>query len=223
MTWLQIPRPSDDRFEWQREPDGATSVLSRPRDWQAYSLPAPDAHSKRTEQWIPLAMGAGERHNVPPHWILGFIYSESGGDTDPPPNGYNVHGLMQINAVVAKVDYGVELPALLEPATNIDTGARFIARCRAKIDDLVQIASMYNAGPSAETGLAKRSTKNSWGFVSNVDYIDHIVMASNYFLPFVRHFSPTTTTTVTFSGPTLASLACVGMGAYYIAKKGFGR
>lgn len=184
-TWLQIPRPSPSSapFEWREAPDGTLEVLSPPRPWQVYTLPAADAHSRGAAQWSDLAQRYGAEHGIPWHWILGFIASESGGDAQAHNTASSCYGLMQINAYVADKGYGVRPgSALFDPETNISTGCRILRDIYKKTRDLPTICSIYNAGPNSKTGLAKYSTKNPWRMVQNEDYTDHVVMYSNFFL-----------------------------------------
>ncbi len=213
-TWLQIPRPSPSElaFEWREGPDGTLEVLSPPRPWQVYTLPAPDAHSQGASKWLEHAQHYGQVHGIPWHWIAGIIASESGGD----PNAHNktssCYGLMQVNAGVARVGYGVEPgSALFDPDTNIDTACRIFSDHMRKTHDLPKLCSMYNAGPSPSTGLAKPSTKNPWRLVMNEDYIDHVVMYSNFFLrgyglPGPAPKTPSSTSSTSSSGVLPAAL-----------------
>jgi hypothetical protein len=136
--------------------------------------------------WRDLAEEASIDYRVPLAWIFGVMWSESGGDPKAEsPKG--ALGLMQVMPMHFKPE---ENP--LDPRTNVRRGVSLLQSARAKASDLVQVASIYNAGTppdgkgpwTNDVWLAagrKPSQTTRWGYAAEPAYLDHVIAASNTF------------------------------------------
>lgn len=78
---------------------------------------------------------AAAKYGVPSNLLRAIARKESGFrnvDSLPNANGTRDHGVMQINDSIA-AHYGIAIPALANPATNIDTAARLLADIRREL------------------------------------------------------------------------------------------
>lgn len=137
--------------------------------------------------WKDLVEEASVDYRVPAAWIYAVMHAESGGDPKATsPAG--ALGLMQVMPMHFKPG---ESP--LDPRTNIRRGASILQAARAKGPDIVQSASIYNAGmPPDGKGpwtnavwLAHGRTPadtTRWGFAAEPNYLDHVVAANNTYV-----------------------------------------
>jgi hypothetical protein len=120
-------------------------------------------------------------YRVPESWMWAIMWAESRGD----PKAKSPAGAIGLMQVMPYHFKSGEEP--FDPRTNIRAGARYLQTIRAKVSDLVQAASMYNAGGpwTNETWLAahrKPSLTTKWGYPAEKGYIDVVVAANNTFL-----------------------------------------
>lgn len=137
--------------------------------------------------WKELVDEASVDYRVPPAWLNAIMWSESAGDPKAKsPAG--ALGLMQVMPFHFKPG---ENP--LDPRTNIRRGASVLQSARAKGPDIVQAASIYNAGSPPDgkgpwTNAAWRAAGRKpeyltrWGFASDPNYLDHVVAANNTYV-----------------------------------------
>jgi soluble lytic murein transglycosylase-like protein len=127
-------------------------------------------------RWEKLACAAAHEFGVPVHWILGMIFSESGGiPSARSPVG--AIGLMQLHSAAAKG--GLSDEQILDPETNIRLGARLISRIYFDGDQLPEVASKYNAG-GTPNGQPHESSSSPWRMREDPGHIDRTVAAANY-------------------------------------------
>jgi len=158
------------------QPDGTVAV-------DGQGVPVFDQGSLRYRQmeqtwanWGPLILDAASAHGIPPAWILAIMCQETGlWSGDPAEQAAKVSsdggvGLMQIT------DKSLGNPQdMLDPATNIDVGARLLAKlARARNGQLPEVAANYNAG-----GVRCGSTSNPWGMVMSGDYVGNVIRWNN--------------------------------------------
>jgi soluble lytic murein transglycosylase-like protein len=139
------------------------------------------------KNWQELVEEASVDYRVPAAWLYAIMHSESGGDPKATsPAG--ALGLMQVMPMHFKAG---ENP--LDPRTNIRRGASILQAARAKGPDIVQSASIYNAGTPPDgkgpwtnaVWLAagrKPSQTTRWGYAAEPNYLDHVVAANNTFV-----------------------------------------
>jgi soluble lytic murein transglycosylase-like protein len=152
-------------------------------DWTAPQLPNEEHAKFRTmvEHWKEFVEEAVLDYRVPESWMWAVMWSESRGDPKA-KSKMGAIGLMQVMPYHFKPE---DEP--FDPRTNIRAGARYMQNGRAKVADLVQLASYYNAGGpwTNETWLAakrKPSLTTKWGYPAEKGYIDEVVKANNTFL-----------------------------------------
>ncbi|HEY8416678.1 MAG TPA: transglycosylase SLT domain-containing protein [Limnochordales bacterium] len=105
---------------------------------------------------------AAERHGVPSWLVKGLIAAESGFRADayrPEPRVNDAaHGLMQVLLSTARdMGYRGSASELMDPATNIEWGTRYLARMWNQFGRDPQLAvAAYNAGPGTVGRLVDR-------------------------------------------------------------------
>lgn len=95
---------------------------------------------------------AAQEHGISQAWIEAIIAQESGGNPDAtrqePAIRDASYGLMQILYGTAKgLGYTGEPSGLLDPATNIELGAKLLAQLKVRFRDLELASAAYNCGP----------------------------------------------------------------------------
>jgi soluble lytic murein transglycosylase-like protein len=101
-------------------------------------------------RWRPLIAQAAERHGVDASLIAAIMAVESGGDPAAVGAAGEI-GLLQILPSTGRL-LGVSPGQLRDPATNLDTGARYLAiELRACGGDVACGLRGYNGGPRART------------------------------------------------------------------------
>jgi len=178
-------------WSWRTSPDGYIEVdTSGGTNYVRIALPGPNAQTAATEQWLELAKKYAQQNNIPVWWVLAFIYSESGGN--PNVSNFCCAGLMALMLSV----YHLTLAQAQDPETNVSLGTKTIGDYAKRGFDLPTIASMYNAGPAAGGGGAKKSISSVWGMVENMPavpwtgYIEKIVRAANFWHDRLQGISP---------------------------------
>jgi soluble lytic murein transglycosylase-like protein len=149
-------------------------------DWGAPELKPdvlPTYQAMRTH-WGSLVDEAGVDFRVPSNEIFAVMYSESQGIQKAKSNK-GALGLMQV--MPYNFPKGTVDP--YDPRTNIRAGVALLAQGRAQGSrDLVQMASMYNAGPPAgppRTNDQNPALATRWGYLAQPGYIDSVVAAFN--------------------------------------------
>lgn len=142
----------------------------------------------RVERWREPAREHARAHGVPLAWLLGVIFAESGGDPMAGPNAKGYGGLTAIGpGTVQAVEPGSSRTTaadLHEPAWALHVGTKYLALLRRMAarhglgDDLVSVASMYNAGQTKE-GRPHPSKRSPWGLRENTGYLGRVVRAAN--------------------------------------------
>jgi soluble lytic murein transglycosylase-like protein len=156
--------------------DGATGLVEVDGAIPTLTSSSASLYDSQVRRWEPLACASAREFGVPTHWILGMIFSESGGiPTARSPVG--AVGLMQLHSPAAK--QGFSDAELQDPETNIRLGARLIAVIYRDGDELPHIASKYNAGAGLD-GRPHPSSSSPWGMREDAGHIDRTVAAANY-------------------------------------------
>lgn len=74
---------------------------------------------------------------------------------------------------------GNEGGRLLDPWTNIRSGAGFLAELRAAGNDTIEASSCYNCGPKGDPPRPKPSTSKPFGLCHDPPYLAHVLVSSN--------------------------------------------
>lgn len=151
------------------EIDGVVPVLAGPS--------AEHFRARVCGRWSGLAELAGREHQVPPAWILGMIWAESGGNEHARSSDGGL-GLMQLTHPSTFAGHSPD--EAMDPALNVRLGARAIATYARtpRAADLPAVASRYNAGGRAD-GSPHPSNASPWGYRETPGHIDRVVAATN--------------------------------------------
>jgi hypothetical protein len=181
-TAATTPQDAPTRPEihsWRTLPDGLIEVDGRPPTLGGTGAKLFD---QQVAHWAAICIRVGAVFGVPPHWLLGMIYRESGGN----PFAHSADagfGLMQITSAAARA--GHTDGELYDAETNIRLGAKLIAAQRRAGDQLPEAASKYNAGASAD-GKPHPSAVSPWGMRETAGHISSVVAAANYALRYLE-------------------------------------
>lgn len=137
---------------------------------------SPTCHGKNVERWRSLISESAAKHGVPEAWIAGMMYQEScGNDRAVSPAG--AQGLMQIMPFNAK---NLTQEELLDPATNIDIGAKII-RSHANLFkwNVVNVIATYNMGSTRCYAGRYCKHESLWSFDTDCDYVPQCVRGIN--------------------------------------------
>lgn len=120
----------------------------------------------------PIIQEIGAKYNVEPALIKAHITQESNWDVNAtrfePKLNDSSWGLMQVLLTTAKAVSGnpnLTASQLVDPATNIDIGTKFIAQNLRRFGNLSDAIAAYNAGSPKLTSLGKYINEN---YVSKV-------------------------------------------------------
>ena len=166
------------RYSWKTLDSGAIEVTGLPDNPQAHLPQLIQLKAARPIlRWLDAVREACAPHNLPLFWVLGMIYTESGGNplAKAPDGGL---GLLQITHPSLRV--GLTDEQVLEPERNLAIGCRLIAQHARFTQDLPTLASLFNAG-AAKPGVAHPSTSSPWGMRETTGHIERVVRASNTF------------------------------------------
>lgn len=117
-----------------------------------------------------------ERHGLDPRLVKAIVAAESNFQSNAyrwePKRGDASYGLMQVLFATAKtVGYSGEPEGLYDPDTNLEIGARYLAKQLARYrGDVPSAVAAYNAGTA-------RRTKS--GKFSNQGYVDRVLRFYN--------------------------------------------
>jgi hypothetical protein len=162
-----MPHTWTTRPDWTVQVDGEVPLLS---GWNL------DAFRQRVlARWGELADRAALAAGVPPSWVKGVIWAESGGD----PNAVSpagAVGLMQLHSEAARQGHNFE--QVKDPELNVRLGAQYLRTVYGpNSPTLPHVASRYNAGQRADG--SPHPASNAWGMRYQGDYIDRVVAANN--------------------------------------------
>jgi soluble lytic murein transglycosylase-like protein len=148
--WV-LGRPITEEFRVITEMDVADAVRSRRRSFELFRGFGAERQRKELVSQVPfgeLIWRNARRYGVDGLLIASIMEAESGFDPRAvSPQG--ALGLMQVMPLTAE-HYSAEEP--LDPAVNIDVGARYFASLLRQFDGDVTLAlAGYNAGPSRVT------------------------------------------------------------------------
>jgi len=134
-----------------------------------------------TNHWQTLVDDASLEYRVPSKDIFAIMWSESNGNPNVTSKA-GAKGLMQV--MPFHFPTGTTEAQMLDPRNNIRTGARILASRRAGGSrDLIQVASLYNAGGNADgtpfTNEQRPKIATRWGYAAEPGYIDSVVAAYN--------------------------------------------
>lgn len=179
-----------DVIQYFTDPSGAILIHtgSADIDWGTPKLAASalPKFQQMVANWKDIVDQASVDYRVPVAWINAIMWSESGGNVQAKSSA-GALGLMQVMPGHFSAN---ENP--LDPTTNIRRGASILQSARAKGPDLVQTASIYNAGSPDGKGpwtnavwlAAGRTPADTtrWGFAAEPEYLDHVVAANNSYV-----------------------------------------
>jgi soluble lytic murein transglycosylase-like protein len=179
-----LPKGEIKSVAFQVQPSGMLLVQSaKDVAWNTPKL-KPETQQKfqaMVQNWKEWVDEAVLDYRVPESWIWAIMWSESQGNPEAKSKA-GALGLMQVMPFHFKQG---EEP--FNPRTNIRAGVRYLQEIRGKVNNLVQAASMYNAGGpwTNESWIASgrnASYTTTWGFPAERGYIDTVVAANNTFL-----------------------------------------
>jgi soluble lytic murein transglycosylase-like protein len=108
--------------------------------------------------WSSLADDAGARYGVPPDLILATIQTESSGRANavnPADPSFGLMGVMLSTARWVTGNANLQADDLMDPATNVDAGTRYL---RYQLDryggDVPSAVSAYNAGHATDSNAS---------------------------------------------------------------------
>jgi soluble lytic murein transglycosylase-like protein len=132
-------------------------------------------------RWTELVNEAGIEFRVPSREIFAIMWSESNGNPNA-VSGAGAKGLMQV--MPFHWPQGTQDSVMLDPRTNIRKGTEILAGRRAGgRHDLVQMASLYNAGGNTDgspfTNDQRPKIATRWGYGAEPGYLDSVVAANN--------------------------------------------
>lgn len=171
------------RYTWKTIDSGAIEVAGLPDRPEAHLPQLIQLKAARPVlRWMKEAEAACAPHNLPLFWVLGMIYTESGGNENAraPDGGL---GLLQITH--PSLRKGLTDQQVLEPGRNLRIGCELIARHARSTQDLPTLASLFNAG-AAGPGKAHPSEASPWGMRETPGHIERVVRASNTFLGMIE-------------------------------------
>lgn len=129
------------------------------------------------KDYAGILTNASQKYGVPVDLLAAVVQAESGGDPNA-ASGTGPVGLMQVSKAVAK-DYGYENHERLDPAKNVDMGARYLRdNLKAFNGNIAQALLGYNQGtagaramiagrkPMADEGFKYIRNPNFRGYVS---------------------------------------------------------
>jgi hypothetical protein len=168
--------------------------------------------------WGGDILSASSAHGVPASWVLAIMCMETGlWSKNPEEQAGKVSyagavGLMQVMpAEGAKLGYSAQ--DLLDPAKNIDAGARFLAKVSGiRNGQLPEVAAIYNSGRvcgPATSSDCRASNANEWNLCSASNYPRQIIQWNNAAIMYLD-MSPR-------RGKMLAGLAIGAAGLYAAA------
>lgn len=139
-------------------------------------------------QWRELVEEKAAKYGVPPSWMLGIIFAESGGKADAA--NYCCTGLMAV--MTQPPVHGKTKAQMLDPDQNLEYGASLLAKSVAAGNDLPAAASVHVAG-AGQDFQPHSSLSSPWGYAEHmwldhpagdgsVGYIDRVVRANNMFV-----------------------------------------
>jgi soluble lytic murein transglycosylase-like protein len=137
-----VERAPARRNSWRPGPSAVLPVELPPSGDAAEPNPLPKSAQA-------LVLDVSRRHALDPHLVAAVVYVESRGQARArSPKG--ALGMMQVMPGTGR-RYGVQDPAsLLDPATNLDTGARYLRDLLAMFPGRLDLTlAAYNAGEGA--------------------------------------------------------------------------
>jgi soluble lytic murein transglycosylase-like protein len=177
-------QPHPKTVEVQTESSGR--VLIQTAKNVAWEAPKLDSEVTTTfqamvHQWDDFVSEASADYAIPKAWLFATMWAESRGNSGA-KSSKGAIGLMQVMPYHFKP--GEEA---YDPRTNIRAGARYMQEKRAKVKNLVEMASAYNAGgPWTNASWIAHgynpSLTTRWGVPAQPGYIDTVIAANNTYL-----------------------------------------
>jgi len=171
--------------------------------WERLTLPNAAAYQKKLGDvlpWTSVALEPAAAVAMPLHWVLAFIYAESGGNPNAElqePSGAVGVGLMALTATKAGFPgkFGITYEEAHDPSKNVAAGVQLMAEFRKRKGlDLPELASAYNSGLEAD-GSPHTSTLSNWALreycnmkevVPSCCHIERVVRAANSILESIQ-------------------------------------
>ncbi len=163
-------------------------------EWGAPQLKADKvpAFQAMASRWGNLIDDVGIEFQIPSNELKAIMWSESGGD----PNAKSNRGALGLLQVMPfNFPSGLSEAQMKDPRTNMRAGAKLLAAAKRKGQDLIQMASWYNAGgkdgiPYTNASYVAACTTDKcrkdrsalmtrWGYPAQPAYIDTVVAAFN--------------------------------------------
>ena len=173
--WV-LGKPMSEEFSAFSEADVVAAVRSRPRSFELFRKYSGDSLRWDLVQSMPygdLIQSTAQRYQVDSLLLASMVEAESGFN----PYAMSPQGALGLMQIMPETANPYSVDDLLEPAVNIDLGARYLAKLLRDFDGDVALAlAGYNAGPGNVRRFGGmppfRETRN---YVDQVltRYIDH--------------------------------------------------
>lgn len=167
---------------WELLPSGEIAV-----EGEGVPLVEPGSHAEKSmlqnwKNWAPFFRAASAKYGVPAPYLVAIATMETGTWSVTPATQASIVspagaiGIMQIMPSTA-AGLGVDPARLVDPAVNIDTGAKLVASLAARNPSgLPAISAAYNSGKVC--GCAK-SGCNEWNLYADANYPRHVIQWNN--------------------------------------------
>lgn len=144
--WV-LGRPMSEEFTAFSEADVVAAVRSRPRSFELFRKYGGASLRSNLVQSLPygdLIRSTAQRYKVDSLLIASMVEAESGFN----PYAISPQGALGLMQIMPETANPYSVDDLLEPAVNIDLGARYLAKLLREFDGDVALAlAGYNSGP----------------------------------------------------------------------------
>lgn len=144
--WV-MGKPLTEEFNAFSEADVVAAVRSRPRSFELFRKYGEEASRWDLVQSLPygdLIRSTAQRYQVDSLLLASMVEAESGFN----PYAMSPQGALGLMQIMPETANPYSVDDLLEPAVNIDLGARYLARLLREFDGDVTLAlAGYNSGP----------------------------------------------------------------------------
>jgi soluble lytic murein transglycosylase-like protein len=167
---------------WELRPSGEIAIEGEGVPLLAPTSPGALLMLQNVTNWGPQFRAAAAKYGVPLPWVVAIATMETGPWSKDPMrqasivSGAGAVGIMQIMPSTAS-GLGVPPNHLTDPAVNIDTGVKLVAKLAEKNPSgLPAISAAYNSGKVC--GCAK-SGCNEWNLYADANYPRRVIEWNN--------------------------------------------